>query len=185
MEVFKAHITRFPFHNTSVQYLAKYNLESELIMVNKRRKPYALVSENEFHMCNSVNLQFCNPQTAFYPTNLNKPCIMTLFLKNKADIKRNCKQPVMINQMLPLTKYLSRGIWAIAMHENLQLTFSCRSSFKRSISVYIHPSFGILTEKNDCLASNKYVHLLGHFDKNYFEMSDALQSLLKLHNISR
>ena len=84
-EVFKVHNIPFPFHNTSVQYLAKYDLESEFLMVSRSRQSYAFLSEKDFHMCNSVNLQFCNPKTAFYPTNLNKPCIMTLFLKNEVD----------------------------------------------------------------------------------------------------
>ena len=36
----------------------------------------------------------------------------------------------MIKQELPLAKFLSHGIWAIVTDENLQLTLSCRSSFK-------------------------------------------------------
>ena len=91
----------------------------------------------------------------------------------------------MMKQKLPLAKYLSHGIWAIVTHENLQLTLSCRSSSKQSSYIDIHPPFGILTVENDCLASNKYMSLPGHFDKNnYFEMSDVLKSLLRLHNIS-
>ena len=88
-----------------------------------------------------------------------------------------------MKQKLPLAKYLSHGIWAIVTHENLQLTLSCRSSSKQSSSIDIHPTFGILTVNNDCLASNKYMTLPGHFDKNsYFEMSDVLRSLLKVSN---
>ena len=110
---------------------------------------------------------------------------MTLFLKNEVDIKCNCKQTVIMKQKLPLAKYLSHGIWAIVTHENLQLTLSCRSSSKLSISIEIHPLFGILTDNNDYLASNKYMSLPGHFDKNsYSEMSDVLKSLLRLTNIS-
>ena len=82
---------------------------------------------------------------------------------------------------LPLVTYLSHGIWAIVTHENLQLTLSCRSSSKQPISIDIHPAFGILTVKNVC----RGMYLPGHFDKNsYFELSDVLKSLLRLHNIS-
>ena len=77
---------------------------------------------------------------------------------------------------------MSHGIWAIVTHEKLQLTLSCRSSSKRSV---FHPPFDILTVNNDCLASNKYMYLPWHFDKNsYFEMSDVLKSLLRLYYIS-
>ena len=61
-EVFKVHNIPFPFHNT-VQYLAKYDLESEFLVVSESRQSYAFLSENDFHMSNSVNLQFCNPKT--------------------------------------------------------------------------------------------------------------------------
>ena len=74
-EVFKVHNIPFPFHNTSVQYLAKYDLESEFHMVSESRQSYAFQSENDFQKCNSVNLQSCNPKTAFYPTNLNHDII--------------------------------------------------------------------------------------------------------------
>ena len=90
---------------------------------------------------------------------------MTLLFKNEVDIKSNCKQTVIMKQKLSLAKYLSHGIWAIVPHESLQLTLSCRSSSKQSISIEIHPPFGILSVYNDCLASNKYMSLPGHFDK--------------------
>ena len=85
-EVYRVHNIPFPFHNTSVQHLAKYELETELLMVSKSRQSYALLSDTDFHMCTSVNLQFCNPKTAFYPTNMNKFCIIALFSQNEADI---------------------------------------------------------------------------------------------------
>ena len=37
------------------QYLAKYDLESEFLMVSESRQSYAFLSENDFHMCNCVN----------------------------------------------------------------------------------------------------------------------------------
>ena len=66
-EVFKVHNIPFPFHNTSAQYLAKYDLETEFLMVSESRQSYAILSENDFHMCNSVNLQFCNPKLLSIP----------------------------------------------------------------------------------------------------------------------
>ena len=90
---------------------------------------------------------------------------MTLFFKNEVDIKSNCKQTVIMKQKLTLAKYLSHGIWAIVTHESLQLTLSCRSSSKQSISIEIHPPFGILTVYNDCLALNKYRACLGTLTK--------------------
>ena len=42
-EVFKVHNIPFPFQYTSVQYLAKYDLESEFLMVSESRQSYAFL----------------------------------------------------------------------------------------------------------------------------------------------
>ena len=49
-EVFKVHNLPFPFQNTSLRYHAKYDLESEYLIVSKSRKSYAFLSEIEFHI---------------------------------------------------------------------------------------------------------------------------------------
>ena len=82
-------------------------------------------------------------------------------------MKRFCKQYVMLNKKLPFAKYLSYGIWAaVITHENFQFTLSCQASSKQSTSVDIKPHFAVLNLNNDCQASNKYMRLPGHFNKN-------------------
>ena len=55
-------------------------------MVSKNREEYALLSDIDYYMCNKHKLPFCNPKAVFYPTNMNKLCIMALFMKIETDI---------------------------------------------------------------------------------------------------
>ena len=189
-EIFRAHNIPFPFHNTSVtntpvQLLAQHQLESEILMVSKNRESYALLAENDYNMCTGLKSKFCNPKTVFYPTNMNKFCVMALFMKNEDDIKGFCKQTVILNVNLPFAKYLSDGIWIVVTNKVLHITISCRSTAIQSTDVDIKPPFGILHINNTCKASSKYMRLPGQFDKtSYFERSDSLKSLLKLHNVT-
>ena len=73
-------------------------------MVSDHSTKFSLLSENNYQLCNGYHYQFCNPETAFYQINMNIFCVMALFMKNEADIKTLCKQSVVLNQKLPLTK---------------------------------------------------------------------------------
>ena len=70
--------------------LLKYSLETEMLMVSKDKAKFSLLSERAFQMCNSYHFQFCNPEAAFYQTNINKFCIIALFRQNAYDIKLFC-----------------------------------------------------------------------------------------------
>ena len=60
--------------------LVKYAVETEMLMISKDKTKFSLLSESTFQMCNSYQFQFCNPETAFYQTNVNKFCIIALFM---------------------------------------------------------------------------------------------------------
>lgn len=95
-----------PLHHVfgeSHTYLVKYNIEATMLMVSEDRKKFSLLSENNYQLCNGYHYQFCNPETAFYQTYINKFCVMALFMKNQDDIKTLCKQSVVLNKNLPLT----------------------------------------------------------------------------------
>ena len=115
-EVYKGHNLPMPLHHVSAESknnLVKYNLETEMLMVSEDRTKFSLLSENTYQLCNGYHYQFCNPETAFYQTNINKFCVMALFMQNQCDIKTLCKQSIVLDQKLPITKYLSFGIWVI------------------------------------------------------------------------
>ena len=74
--------------------LLKYSLETEMLMFSKDKAKFSLLSESAFQMCNSYHFLFCNPETAFCQTNVNKFCVTALFRQNAHDTKTFCKQMV-------------------------------------------------------------------------------------------
>ena len=96
-------------------------------MVSKDKAEFSFLPENTFQMCNSYHFQLCNPETVFYQTNLNTFCVIALFRQNTHDIKTFCKQMVVLDQKLPMTKYLSYGIWIVVTNKPLTFTLNCQS----------------------------------------------------------
>ena len=188
-EVYKIHNLPLPMHRVlpnQTDILLKYSLETEILMISKDKAKFSLLSESAFQMCNSYHFQFCNPETAFYQTNVNKFCVIALFRQNAHDIKTFCKQMVVLNQKLPTTKYLSYGIWIVVTNKPLTFTLNCQSYEPKIGDIKVAPPFGIIKLNNTCKASNKYLQLPEYFGKHsHFERSDPLQVLLKLHNISQ
>ena len=127
-EVYKIHNLPLPMHRVlpnQTDILLKYSLETEILMISKDKAKFSLLSESAFQMCNSYHFQFCNPETAFYQTNVNKFCVIALFRQNAHDIETFCKQMVVLDQNLPTTKYLSYGIWIVVTDKPLTFTLNC------------------------------------------------------------
>ena len=83
------------------------------------------------------HFQFCNPETAFYQTNVNKFCVIALFRQNAQDIKTFCKQMVVLDQKLLTTKYLSYGIWIVVTDKPLTFTIVSHMNL-RSVTLKLH-----------------------------------------------
>ena len=184
-EVYRIYNLPLPMATKQTNIMLKYTLETDMLMVSKDRSKFSLLTESAFHMCNSFHYRFCNPETAFYQANINRFCVVALFMQNQRDIKTFCKQMVILDQKLPLTRYLSYGLWIVVTNVPLTFTINCQSHKPKTYDIKIESPFGIIKLNNTCKASNKYLQLPEYFGKHsYFERSDPLQALLKLHNIS-
>ena len=165
--------------------MLKYTLETDMLMVSKDRSKFSLLAESACHMCNSFHYRFCNPETAFYQANINRFCVVALFMQNQHDIKTFCKQMVVLDQKLPLTSYLSYGLWIVVTNVPLIFIINCQSHKPKTYDIKIESPFCIIKLNNTCKATNKYLQLPEYFGKHsYFERSDSLQALLKLHNVT-
>ena len=120
-EVYHIYNLPLPMATKQPNIMLKYTLETDMLMVSKDRSKFSHLTESAFHMCNSFHYRFCNPETAFYQTNINRFCVVALFMQNQRDIKTFCKQMVILDQKLPLTSYLSYGLWIEVT--NVPLTF--------------------------------------------------------------
>ena len=76
--------------------MLRYALETEMLMVSKDKSKFSLLSENTFQIYNSYHFRFCNPETAFYQANINKFCVVALFMQNQRNIKEFCKQIIVL-----------------------------------------------------------------------------------------
>ena len=184
-EVYRIYNLPLPMATKQTNIMLKYTLETDMLMVSKDRSKFSLLTESAFHMCNSFHYRFCNPETAFYQANINRFCVVALFMQNQRDIKTFCKQMVILDQKLPVTSYLSYGLWIVVTNVPLTFTINCQSHKQKTYDIKIESPFGIIKLNNTCKASNKYLQLPEYFGKHsYFERSDPLQALLKLHNIT-
>ena len=185
-EIYKTYNLPVPLSKKNARLLLKYDLETEMLMVSKDRAKFSLLSENTYHLCNSYHYQFCNPETAFYQSNVNQFCIRALFMQNAHDINKFCKQMVVLNQKLPFTRYLSFGLWVIVTEVPLTFTVNCRTNTLPTDDILIEPPFGIVKLNNTCKASNRYLQLPEYFGmRSQFERSDPLQILLRMRNLSQ
>ena len=100
-EIYKTYNLPIPLSKKNAKLLLKYDLESKMFKVWKDRAKFSLLSESTYHLCKSYHYQFCNPETAFYQSNVNQFCIMALYMQNVQDNNRFCKQMAVLNQKLP------------------------------------------------------------------------------------
>ena len=186
-EVYQIHNLPIPFLSSNqIDVLIKYAIETEMLMISKDKTKFSLLSESTFQICNSYHFQFCDPETAFYQTNMNKFCIIALFMQNTRDIKTLCKQVIVLKEKLPATKYLSYGVWIVVTNKPLTFTVNCQSHEPRQGNIKITPPFGIIQLNITCKASNDYLQLPEYFGKSsHFQRSDPLHALLKIHNITQ
>ena len=143
-EIYKTYILTILLSKKIAKLLLKNDLETEMLMISKDRAQFLLLSENTYHLCNSYHYQFCNPETAFYKSYFNQVCIMALYMQNVHDINRICKQMVILNQKLPMTRYSPFGLWVIVTDLPLTFTVNCRTNTLPVDDILIEPPFGIV-----------------------------------------
>ena len=81
-EIYRIYNLPLPMSTKQTNIILKYALETEMLMVSKDKSKFLLLSENTLQMCNSCHFRFCNPETAFYQANINKFCVVALFMQN-------------------------------------------------------------------------------------------------------
>ena len=167
-EVYRIYNLPLPMATKQTNIMFKYTLETDMLMVSKDRSKFSLLTESAFHMCNSFHYRFCNPETAFYQANINRFCVVALFMQNQLDIKTFCKQMVILDQKLPLTSYLSYGLWIVVTNVPLTFTINCQSHKPKTYDIKIESPFGIIKLNNTCKASNKYLQLPEYFGKHSY-----------------
>lgn len=132
-ELYIAHNLDIPLLNhtdiVDYKFMAKYQLESRYLAINKRRTQYALLSEIEAKNCLANNL-YCHIKSPVYAVMSSKMCVIKLVLNIEPEIKKYCRKIVDSNIVLPKAEYLSDGHWLISTKTPLQFSIECDKNDK-------------------------------------------------------
>ena len=126
--------------------------------------------------CSAPLLEYCNVKSSVFPINLSKLCVVTLFMKNKDNVKAYCQTEVIPNSLLPKATYVFDGIWIIAMQAELSFSIVCKNYTKLMLP---KPPISVLSLEMGCSASNDYITLMPYYHKeSTYIISDIYSELL-------
>lgn len=190
-EIYKVHNLPVPLHNTTLtnqnapDMVARYELESDALMINVDRTKYALLTSDEYLTCSSNHVTACDPKNAIYQSNLSKACVIAIFLRHTDNIKMHCRSTVILDTRLPIAKYIHSGMWVIATRRTMTFTVVCPGPIEKRSDVTIFAPLGVVQLDMTCRASNNYLSLPSYYERKVKgHIMDAMGSLLTLRNIS-
>ena len=104
---------------------ARFELESEMIAVNRAGTRYILLSQAEVVRCLASTSKLCEVSGPVYTTNSRESCEMSLFRHNQVGIEKNCWVTVKTNTRLPIAIRVDGGSWMLAAISDLHFTVLC------------------------------------------------------------
>ena len=119
------HIHQFVFFSSlhSSIILINFDLETQYFAINKDKTKYSLLDNDGISRCTNPLIDFCEFTNPIFPINLSNLCVISLFTNQ--DWKSTCSTIVKPNTRLPLTSYISDGIWIVASMNKFRLTIRC------------------------------------------------------------
>lgn len=190
-EIYKIHNLPLSIRNATVKagkkinLIAKFDIESDALMINSDRTRYSLLTSEEYKACNNPYMKFCHIDKAIYQINLSKSCVIALFMKHTDNVKRYCVSVVHVDAMLPVAKVIHSGMWIVSTSEQLKFTTNCQNTNKQD-EITVNYPFGVIKLNMTCRASNNYLSLTPYYEKEItFQIPDPMEPILKLRNISK
>ncbi|MCG8045976.1 MAG: hypothetical protein N0E48_09980, partial [Candidatus Thiodiazotropha endolucinida] len=171
--------------------VAKYDIESAGLLINKDRSRYTLLTEHELLECSNQFTKYCSPRSAIMPVNLNQLCVLALFFKDEPKVNKYCCRLVQPNTLLPMGTYLTQGLWVIGTKEKIDFSIVClgmsgRKSIKTHTTQAIDPPLGIIQLEPGCHAANNFLSLPPYyFFEEQVDIPDPYKELLELHNTTK
>ncbi len=180
-EVYQVHNIPIPYYNASMT--ARYDLESPVIAVNKKRSEYILMTDQEANQCNVAPKGFCPVTSPIYPATHSHLCIVALFQRRTKDIATNCQTIVDTNAVLPLARKIANGDWIVVANDALQFVVMCDDNLQYEV-ITKTPLFHLKLPMA-CYAISEYMTIPAYYDQeSAFPVLDTEASLLRLRNYS-
>ena len=195
-EVYRVHNIPLPMHKVPKEVImtfatdtvARYDIEYPGLLINKDRTLYTPLNEYEMFTCSNRVARYCSPENAVLPVNINRLCILALFLKHDRNVEQNCQKIVLPNALLPMGTYLDQGLWVIGTKEKLDFAIVCHGtsggqSSKTQRLETVMPPLSIIHLDAGCHASNNFLSLPPYYGfEEHAEISDLYDDLIKIHN---
>ena len=143
---------------------ARFELESEMIVVNMAGTRYILLSQAKAARRSASTSKLCEVSGPVYAANSRESCEMSLFRNNQAGIKKNCWLIVKTNTRLPIAIRVDGVSWVIAATSDLHFTVLCGDG-SRSKLIAQGPLATIQIEEV-CTAYNDHMVLAAQINSN-------------------
>lgn len=153
---------------------AQYTLEATALAVDKKRTRFALLDERDLVECTKPSLGFCSIKSPMYPINLNKFCVVALFMKDSRGIRLTCQSQVMLDSILPMAQYLAEGVWAVSTNAPFRLNVVCKDNTVSTAMA--QPPVSLVKLNKSCSATSNELFLTPYFEtESMFENTDSFR----------
>lgn len=196
-EVYSAVSVPVPLHQNFTKssglpdMVAKYKIEYPGLLIDKDRRQYALLTDNEIKTCGNPIIKYCSPKNAVLPVNLHRLCILALFFKDTKKVDNYCNKIVEPNAILPAATYISSGQWLVSAKTPLEFSIVCLASDGRRSTMSqntqkMQSFIDIIRLKSGCHAANDYLNLPPYYEfEEQIKINDPLKNLLIIRNTTK
>ena len=154
--------------------VASYDLETNLIGVDKMRTYFVLLDEIEAKDCLMEETKICKIKSPTYPFNTNRFCIVALF--TKTNVKELCNIKVKPNSILPIAVHIEQGNWLVSTAKPLDFNIVCDlPSSSGNTRVRLLPPLGTIKLDMGCVADAGSIRL-----PRYYEFFSKAMTTLRI-----
>ena len=135
---------------------ARYHIESDYLIINKKRDHYIIPSNEEIKICLSSPSHFCPVESPLYPTHVPRFCAVALFTNTNVDSM--CRVKVYSNVKLPIANHITSGIWVLST--NIKITFNVNCEKNVNVrTITASPPLEIIRLNETCSAYSNLIDL--------------------------
>ena len=135
---------------------ARYHIESDYLIINKKRDHYIIPSNEEIKICLSSPSHFCPVESPLYPTHVPRFCAVALFTNTNVDSM--CRVKVYSNVKLPIANHITSGIWVLSTKIKITFNVNCEKNVNvRTITA--SPPLEIIRLNETCSAYSNLIDL--------------------------
>ena len=137
---------------------ATYELEADVIAVNKLRTKFTLLTNMDWQKCTGMGRNFCNFENPVYQANMNQFCVMALFFNQTKRITRYCRTMINLKAKLPTAVNLGvPGIWAVVTDRERKFAVVCKNL---NLGTWLaNPPIAVIRLNDSCSATSDIISL--------------------------